>query len=98
MCKYVKELTGVYTIPITQVNWTSPDTSLLLCSEAPPGGNGYVYEHVMNYFYLNPRLEAWLRELGAKFALFWCHITAKWCLELYDDTVALLYKLTWEEN
>jgi hypothetical protein len=97
MCVYTKSPTGVYTIPLLKVDWSNPDVSLLCCSSTPPSGVRFIYSNAMHYFYLSETLETWLKELQAIYSFYWCHRTSTWCLELYDDTVALLFKLTWEE-
>jgi hypothetical protein len=97
MCVYTKGSTGVYTIPLTRVDWSNPDSSLLCCSSTPPNGVQFIYPHAMHFFYLVETLENWFKELQAVYSIYWCHRSSTWFLELYDDTIALLYKLTWED-
>jgi hypothetical protein len=99
MCVYTKGKTGVYTIPLTRVDWSNPDSSLLCCSVSPPSESDvqFIYAHSMHYFYLCQTLENWFRGLQAIYKFYWCHRTGKWFLEIFDDTVAVLYKLTWED-
>jgi hypothetical protein len=82
---------GSILIPLFNVNWKDPNSHVLVSNEAPEFEFIFCF---MSYFYLNPILANWFSEHNSKYALFWHEESSTWYLEIYDKSLAALFKLT----
>lgn len=94
MCVYLKQPSGSVLVPLKNVNWQRRDSHVYYSSEEPRCK--YYYDS-MHYYYLHPTLLKWFTEHDVEYRLFWCHNMKEWLIEIFDASMSVLFKLTFDE-